>query len=113
VRDARSPVAFADAAPGLTAEDAFHASEDRVAVSAGLRALHRRERQALRCRYFEDMSQAEVAAALGISQSHASRLLASGLAKLRANLGSNADFSLPSELNSGHGDSRRRPGRAA
>jgi RNA polymerase sigma-B factor len=113
VRDARSPLALADDAPALTADDVFHASEDRVAVSAGMRRLHRRERQALRCRYFEDMSQTEIAGALGISQTHASRLLASGLAKLRANLDGKSDSSLSGELNSGHGDSRRRPGRAA
>lgn len=113
VRDARSPLALVDDAQALTADDVFHASEDRVAVIAGMRALHRRERQALRCRYFEDMSQTEVAAALGISQTHASRLLASGLAKLRTNLSGNTDSSLSGELDSGHGDSRRRPGRAA
>jgi|tagenome__1003787_1003787.scaffolds.fasta_scaffold20699715_2 RNA polymerase sigma-B factor len=113
VSDARSPLALMDDAPALSADDVFHASEDRVAVSTGMRALHRRERQALRCRYYDDMSQTEVAAALGISQTHASRLLASGLAKLRANLDGNSDSSVSSELDSGHGDSRRRPGRAA
>ena len=113
VRGVRSPLALADDVPTLTADDAFHTSEDRVAVTVGMRRLHQRERQALRCRYFEDMSQAEVAAALGISQTHASRLLASGLAKLRANLDGNSDFPLSGELDSGHGDSRRRPGRAA
>jgi RNA polymerase sigma-B factor len=113
VSDARSPLALMDDAPALSADDVFHASEDRVVVSTGMRALHRRERQALRCRYYDDMSQTEVAAALGISQTHASRLLASGLAKLRANLDGNSDSSVSSELDSGHGDSRRRPGRAA
>jgi RNA polymerase sigma-B factor len=94
-------------------DDELRASEDRVAVSSGLRALHRRERDAVRCRYFRDMTQAEVASELGISQTHTSRLLASGLAKLRANLDANEDFSASGELDSGHGDSRRRQGRAA
>jgi RNA polymerase sigma-B factor len=94
-------------------DDELRASEDRVAVSSGLRRLHRRERDAVRCRYFRDMSQAEVASALGISQTHTSRLLASGLAKLRANLDGNSDFPLSGELDSDHGDSRRRQGRAA
>jgi len=59
------------------------------------------------------MSQTEIADRLGISQTQASRLLASGLAKLRTNLDGNSD-SLPSrKLHSGHGDSRRRHGRAA
>jgi RNA polymerase sigma-B factor len=104
-------LALADDVP--SGGDDLHASEDRVAVWSGLRKLHRREREALRCRYFSDMSQAEVASALGISQTHTSRLLASGLAKLRANLNGNEDFVGYSELHSGHGDSRRRPGRAA
>ena len=94
-------------------DDELRASEDRVVVSNGLRTLHRRERDALRCRYFRDMSQAEVASALGISQTHTSRLLASGLAKLRANLDGKTDFPASGELDSGHGDSRRRQGRAA
>jgi RNA polymerase sigma-B factor len=96
-----------------SADDGFQASEDRVAVSSCLRTLHRRERQVLRCRYFGDMSQTEIAERLGISQTHASRLLASGLAKLRANLDGNSDFAPRSELHSSHGDSRRRQGRAA
>jgi RNA polymerase sigma-B factor len=91
----------------------LRASDDRVAVSSGLRLLHRSERDAVRCRYFRDMSQAEVASELGISQTHTSRLLASGLAKLRANLDGNSDFPASGELDSGHGDSRRRQGRAA
>jgi RNA polymerase sigma-B factor len=110
---ARSPVALAEESPAVTADDVFQASEDRVAVSSVLRTLHRSERQALRCRYFGDMSQTEIADQLGISQTQTSRLLASGLAKLRTNLDGNSD-SLPSrELHSGHGDSRRRHGRAA
>ena len=94
-------------------DDELRASEDRVVVSTGLRRLHQRERDALRCRYFRDMSQAEVASALGISQTHTSRLLASGLAKLRANLVEKTEFPASRELDSGHGDSRRRQGRAA
>jgi RNA polymerase sigma-B factor len=110
---ARSPLTLAEESPAVTAEDVFQASEDRVAVSSGLRTLHRSERLAVRYRYFGDMSQTEIAGQLGISQTQASRLLASGLDKLRTNLDGNSD-SLPSrELNSGHGDSRRRQGRAA
>jgi RNA polymerase sigma-B factor len=112
-RELHPPVVLALADDVPSGGDDLHASEDRVAVWSGLRKLHRREREALRCRYFSDMSQVEVASALGISQTHTSRLLASGLAKLRANLNGNEDFVGYSELHSGHGDSRRRPGRAA
>ncbi|MFL5944996.1 MAG: sigma-70 family RNA polymerase sigma factor [Gaiellaceae bacterium] len=109
---ARAPVALAEDS-GVTSRDVFEATDDRVAVSTGMRSLHRRERQVLRCRYFADMSQREIAGRLGISQTHASRLLASGLAKLRENLDRNAEFAARSELHSPHGDARRRPGRAA
>jgi RNA polymerase sigma-B factor len=110
---AHSPLALAEESPAVTADDVFQASEARLAVSSGLRTLHRSERQALRCRYFGDMSQTEIADRLGISQTQASRLLASGLAKLRTNLDGNSDSPPSRKLHSGHGDSRRRHGRAA
>ena len=113
VERARTPLALAEESPSVAGADVFQASDDRVAVSNGMRALHRRERHALRCRYFADMSQSEIADRLGISQTHASRLLASGLAKLRENLDGNSESAPQSEIHSGHGDSRRRPGRAA
>lgn len=108
-----APVVLAQPEELPDPDDELRASEDRVAVWSGLRRLHRRERDAVRCRYFRDMSQAEVASELGISQTHTSRLLASGLAKLRENLDSNTDLSRFSELDSDHGDSTRRQGRAA
>jgi RNA polymerase sigma-B factor len=106
-------VQLADGEQPVTAEEVFRPSEDRVAVATGLRRLHWREREALRCRYFADMSQLEIASRLGISQPQASRLLASGLAKLRVDLGANAEVFASRGLNSWHGDSRRRHGRAA
>jgi RNA polymerase sigma-B factor len=112
-REPQPPVVLMLADDVPAGEDELGASEDRLVVSNGLRKLHRRERDAVRCHYFSDMSQAEVASALGISQTQTSRLLASGLAKLRANLNGNTDFAGYGELDSGHGDSRRRPGRAA
>jgi RNA polymerase sigma-B factor len=112
--EARSPLMLADdAGQALVAEEVFRPSEDRVAVANGLRRLHWRERQVVRYRYFADMSQLEIASRLGISQPQTSRLLASGLEKLRADLDADADLSASSRLNSWHGDSRRRHGRAA
>ena len=78
-----------------------------------MRRLHRRERQALRCRFFADMSQDEIAGRLGISQTQTSRLIASGLGKLRANLEGKQEFAADPELNSEHGNSGRRRGGAA
>lgn len=88
---ARAPLSLADA-PAVSADEVFHASEDRMLVSNGMRSLHRCERQALRYRYFADMSQDEIAGRLGISQTQASRLIASGLAKLRADLEEKSGF---------------------
>ena len=73
------PVAGADA----TASDLAR----RAMVLAALRALPRRQREVLALRYYLDLSEAEIADALGISRgavkSHASR----GAAALRAQLG--------------------------
>jgi len=111
---ARAPLSLSEAAPALSAEDPYRTSEDRIAVSAGLRRLHRSEQEVVRYRYFDDLSQGEIAARLGISQTQTSRLLASGLAKLRAGLDEErGGFSASRQLNSWHGDSRRRHGRAA
>jgi RNA polymerase sigma-B factor len=112
-RQQHEPLVLVPAEDVPAGDDELDASDARVAVSSGMRKLHRRERDAVRCRYFGDMSQAEIASTLGISQTHASRLLSSGLAKLRENLDGNTDFSASRELDSGHGDSRRRQGRAA
>jgi RNA polymerase sigma-B factor len=110
---AREPISLEDASSAVSTDDVFRASDDRVALSAGMQRLHRRERQALRCRFFADMSQDEIADRLGISQTHASRLIASGLWKLRANLEGKPDFRPDPELNSDHGNSGRRRGGAA
>jgi RNA polymerase sigma-B factor len=109
---ARVPLSLADA-PTVSADEVFRRSEDRLLVSSGMRLLHRRERQALRYQYFADLSQDEIARRLGISQTQVSRLIASGLAKLRADLEEKSDFGQASELHSWHGDSGRRRGSAA
>ena len=110
----RTPLSLTDAAPVASADEIFDASENRLLISLGLRSLHRQERLALRCRYFEDLSQEEIAARLGISQTHASRLIASGLAKLRADFeGKSRCAARQKPLNSWHGDSASRRGSAA
>jgi len=59
---------------------------DRGAIRQLLAELPGRERKILYLRFFEQMSQAEIAAQVGTSQVHVGRLLQSSLAKLRANL---------------------------
>jgi len=64
--------------PGLT--DA----ESRAALSPLIAGLQPREQRILHLRFFEGLTQSEIAARLGISQMHVSRLLARSLEQLRS-----------------------------
>ncbi len=61
-------------------------SEGWASVGPLLAGLPGRERMVLFLRFYRDMTQTEIAAELGISQMHVSRLLAQTLAKLREGL---------------------------
>jgi RNA polymerase sigma-B factor len=69
-----------DVDPGMEAVD------NRESVKPLLASLPERERRILTMRFFSDMTQSEIAAQLGISQMHVSRLLSQTLAKLRTAL---------------------------
>jgi RNA polymerase sigma-B factor len=56
-------------------------------VASGLRALPPRERRVVQLRYYADLSQRGIAAELGISQVHVSRLLRDSLGRLGRQLG--------------------------
>ena len=58
--------------------------EHRAALSPLIKKLPPRQQMILHLRFFESMTQSEIAARLGISQMHVSRLLARSLAQLRA-----------------------------
>jgi RNA polymerase sigma-B factor len=60
------------------------AVDSREALRVGLAALPVRDRRIIGMRFFADMTQAQIAAELGISQMHVSRLLAGALLRLRA-----------------------------
>ena len=60
--------------------------EDRANLERGLRALDPRERVILYLRFFENLSQADVAKRFGVSQMHVSRLQARALHKLKREL---------------------------
>jgi RNA polymerase sigma-B factor len=66
-----------------TALDAVDLHQSLRPLLAGLPA---RERRVLQLRFYGDRTQSQIAAELGISQMHVSRLLASTLAQLRAGL---------------------------
>lgn len=59
-------------------------AEHRAALSPLLSKLPAREQTIIHLRFFEGLTQSEIASRLGISQMHVSRLLARSLAQLRA-----------------------------
>jgi RNA polymerase sigma-B factor len=65
-----------------TEEEGYDASENRAVLAAGFRALDERERAILHLRFFEGLTQSQVAVQLGISQMHVSRLIRKALATL-------------------------------
>ncbi|MGI9032890.1 MAG: RNA polymerase sigma factor SigF [Acidimicrobiales bacterium] len=65
-------------------DQALVASEHRMALSPLIANFPRREQMILHLRFFEGLTQSEIAARLGISQMHVSRLLARSLAQLRS-----------------------------
>jgi RNA polymerase sigma-B factor len=62
-----------------------------VAVRAALVSLPERERTVVFLRFFEDLTQQEIADVVGVSQVHVSRLLRSALSRLRAAMGRDGD----------------------
>lgn len=67
-------------------ERGYDEVEDGSLVSAGLGALDERERRIVELRFFEEMTQSQIAAELGISQMHVSRLLRRALAGMRGRI---------------------------
>ncbi len=60
----------------------MHALEDRIAVGELLAVLPEREQRIVYLRFFEGLTQSEIAAEVGISQMHVSRLLVRSLETL-------------------------------
>jgi len=77
----------AQAARDPAAERRLELGEERVLIERGLRGLARRERRIVGLRYYGGLSQRRIAAELGLSQVHVSRLLEQSLGKLRAEIG--------------------------
>ncbi len=61
--------------------------EDRSNIESAMHVLSRRERVIVQLRFYEAVSQTEIAKRLNVSQMHVSRLQAKALEKLRAELG--------------------------
>ena len=68
--------------------DPMVAARDRVALGTALRSLHPNERRIVQLRFVEDLSQAQIARRIGLSQVHVSRLLRGALLRLHEQLAS-------------------------
>jgi RNA polymerase sigma-B factor len=77
---------------GALAPD-FDLSDDRLLLEVGFRALGERERRILHLRYYEDLSQAEIAREVGLSQIQVSRLIRTSLERMRGALESSTGAS--------------------
>ncbi|TMJ97757.1 MAG: RNA polymerase sigma factor SigF [Actinobacteria bacterium] len=64
-------------------EHEYEVSEDRAVLAPGLRVLDDRERRILHLRFFEGLTQSQIAEQVGISQMHVSRLIRRSLEKIR------------------------------
>ena len=64
-------------------EPQYEISEEWAVIAPGLRALDGRERQILHLRFFEGLTQSQIAQQIGISQMHVSRLIRRSLDKMR------------------------------
>jgi RNA polymerase sigma-B factor len=69
-----------------TDEAGYGEVEDGALVAAGLDALDERERRIVELRFFEEMTQSQIASEIGISQMHVSRLLRRALATMRGRI---------------------------
>ncbi|HEY3069393.1 MAG TPA: SigB/SigF/SigG family RNA polymerase sigma factor [Gaiellaceae bacterium] len=64
-------------------EHEYEVSEDRAVLAPGLLALDDRERRILHLRFYEGLTQSQIAQQVGISQMHVSRLIRRALEKIR------------------------------
>ncbi len=61
----------------------FGEAEDSATVQRLMRVLSDREREVLRLRFEEDLTQAEIGQRVGVSQMHVSRIIRQAIARLR------------------------------
>jgi RNA polymerase sigma-B factor len=76
-----------------TEEHQYEVSEDRAILAPGFKVLDERERMILQLRFFDGLTQSQIAQQVGISQMHVSRLIRRSLEKIREEIA--ADESTP------------------
>jgi RNA polymerase sigma-B factor len=64
-------------------DEGYAIAEDRDLLTFGLQALDDRERRIIHLRFFEGLTQSQIALQIGISQMHVSRLIRRALEKMR------------------------------
>jgi RNA polymerase sigma-B factor len=64
-------------------DSGFSEAEDAATVEHLMRALTDREREVLRLRFAEDLTQAEIGTRIGVSQMHVSRIIRQAIAQLQ------------------------------
>ena len=69
-------------------EPEYEVSEDRAVLAPGLRVLDERERKILQLRFYDGLTQSQIAQQVGISQMHVSRLIRRSLEKMREEIAS-------------------------
>jgi RNA polymerase sigma-B factor len=69
-------------------EPEYEVSEDRAVLAPGLRVLDERERRILHLRFYDGLTQSQIAQQVGISQMHVSRLIRRSLEKMREEIAS-------------------------
>jgi RNA polymerase sigma-B factor len=74
-----------------TIEHQYEVSEDRALLAPGFKALDARERTILQLRFFEGLTQSQIAQQVGISQMHVSRLIRRSLERIRETIAEDAE----------------------
>jgi len=69
-------------------EQQYEVSENRAVLAPGFKALDERERMILQLRFFDGLTQSQIAQQVGISQMHVSRLIRRSLEKIRDEIAS-------------------------
>ena len=67
-------------------DPALDAAEARAALAPAMAKLGDRERQIIKLRFEDELTQSQIAERVGISQMHVSRLLAASLRRIREDL---------------------------
>jgi RNA polymerase sigma-B factor len=67
-------------------DEHYEQSEQRITLASGIQRLPARERAILHLRFFEGLTQSEIADRVGISQMHVSRLIRNSLDRMRREL---------------------------